>query len=137
MFACGVIKPHYTKTSLQLSDVNTKPLCGAAYHSKLAFLLVFDFTLHIHQNTTFLYFFLIAHYIRIILREVLLYPLLHLLFDFHLSGSFEALRFSNMGGGVLGLLRIPRYTPVPWIEDNAILALPVSVLTYAVLHTYH
>jgi hypothetical protein len=39
MFACGVIKPHYTKTSLQLSDVNTKPLCGAAYYSKLAFSL--------------------------------------------------------------------------------------------------
>jgi hypothetical protein len=36
---------------------------------------------------------------------------------------------------LLGLLRIPRYTPVPWIEDNAILALPVSVLTYAVLYT--
>jgi hypothetical protein len=26
MFACGVIKPHYTKTSLQLSDANTKPI---------------------------------------------------------------------------------------------------------------
>jgi hypothetical protein len=37
---------------------------------------------------------------------------------------------------LLGLLRIPRYTPVPWIEDNAILALPVSVLTYAVLYTF-
>jgi hypothetical protein len=85
------------------------------------FSLVFDVILHIHQNTTFLYFFLIAHYIRIILREVLLYPLLHLLYNFHLSDSFEALRFSNVGG-VLGLLRIPRYTPVPWIKDNAILA---------------
>jgi hypothetical protein len=37
---------------------------------------------------------------------------------------------------MLGLLRIPRYTPVPWIEDNAILALPVSVLTHAVLYTF-
>jgi hypothetical protein len=37
---------------------------------------------------------------------------------------------------VLGLLRIPRSTPVPWIKDNAILALPDNVLTYVVLYTF-
>jgi hypothetical protein len=41
----------------------------------------------------------------------------------------------NVGGGInlLGLLCIPRSTPVPWIKDNAILALPDNVLTYVVL----
>jgi hypothetical protein len=114
MFACGVIKPNYAKTSLQLSDVNTKPLCGAAYHSKLAFLFGLRFyPSHIYQNTTFLYFFLIAHYIRIIFREVLLYPLLHLLFNFRLSGSFEALCFSNVGGG-------PGVTPYPQVYCSSL-----------------
>jgi hypothetical protein len=37
---------------------------------------------------------------------------------------------------LLGLLRIPRSTPVPWIKDNAILALPDNVLTYVVLYTF-
>jgi ankyrin repeat protein len=37
---------------------------------------------------------------------------------------------------VLGLLRIPRYTPVPCIKDNAILALPDNVLTYVVLYIF-
>jgi hypothetical protein len=37
---------------------------------------------------------------------------------------------------LLGLLRIPRSTPVPWIKDNAILALPDNVLMYVVLYTF-
>jgi hypothetical protein len=37
---------------------------------------------------------------------------------------------------VLGLLRIPRSTPVPWIKDNAILTLPDNVLMYVVLYTF-
>jgi hypothetical protein len=136
--------PGYTRLpnhTTQRPPFNSATLTPNLYAALLTtpnwlFSLVFEFILHIHKHTTFLYFFLIAHYIRIILHEVLLYPLLHLLFNFHLSGSFEALRFSNVGGGgVLGLLRIPRYTQVPWIEDNAILALTVSLLTNDVLHT--
>jgi hypothetical protein len=80
------------------------------------FSLIFDFILHIHQNTTFLYFFLIAHYIRIILREVILYPLLHLLFNFHLSGSFEALRFSSVGGGCWGYSVSPGIPQFPGLR---------------------
>jgi hypothetical protein len=29
MFMLGIAKPRYTKTTLQLSHINTKPLCGA------------------------------------------------------------------------------------------------------------
>jgi WD40 repeat protein len=43
MFMCSIIKPQYMKTSLQLSDANTKPLYGAAYQSKLTFLFVLQF----------------------------------------------------------------------------------------------
>jgi hypothetical protein len=63
MFACGVIKPHYTKTSLRLSDVNTKHLCGAAYHSKLAFL----FDLRFYPSHTS------KHYISLFLSDCTLY----------------------------------------------------------------
>jgi hypothetical protein len=145
MFACDIIKPHYTKTSLQLSNVNTKPLCGAAYHSKLAFLFGPRFYPSHTSNTTFLYFFLIARYIRIILREVLLHPLLHLLSNFLLSDSFEALRFSNVGGCLgysvsPGLLQFPglRITPYWRYQTRYLRTLYytylVSVPTYAHHH---
>jgi hypothetical protein len=54
MFACGIIKPHYTKTS---------PLCGAAYHSKLAFL----FGLRFFPSHTS------KHYVSLFLSDCTLY----------------------------------------------------------------
>jgi hypothetical protein len=135
IFACGVIKPHYTKTSLQLSDVNTKPLCGADYHSKLAFSLwssILSFT-YIKTLHFFIYFLLhiisLLYYARYSCTRYFIY---YLTFIFLVPSR----HFASRTWGVLGLLRIPRYTPVPWIDDNAILALPVSVLTHAVLYTF-
>jgi hypothetical protein len=63
MFACRVIKPHYTKMFLQLSDVNTKFLCGADCHSKLAFL----FGLRFYPSHTS------KHYISLFLSDCTLY----------------------------------------------------------------
>jgi hypothetical protein len=49
MFLPVIVKPSYTKTKLQLSDVNTKPLCSVEYHTKLAFL--FGLRFYPNSNT--------------------------------------------------------------------------------------
>jgi hypothetical protein len=63
--------------------------------------------------------------------------------QFMITWYVDDLKLSNVNKGevtktiewlkLLGLLRTPRSTPVPWIKDNAILALPDNVLTYVVL----
>jgi hypothetical protein len=140
------LSSHTTRRPPYNSATSTPNLYAAPLTTQnWLFSLVFDFILHIHQSTTFLYLFLIAHYIRIILREVLLYPLLHLLYNFHLSDSFEALRFSNMGGcwGYSvspGLLQFPglRITPYWRYQTTYLRTLCytylVSVPTYAHHH---